>query len=214
MKFIDIHTHNNTNSDSVLSIINSYPTSINFSLPFSIGIHPWYIKEETINEEVLFIKEKLLLKECYAIGECGLDKLSDVDYAIQLAVFRKHIKLSEAHKKPLIVHCVKSFQDILRLKKELRPIRKWIIHGFHKNEQIASDLIKNGCFLSFGKSLITSTKLQEVFFKTPLNKIFLETDDSLIDIATIYQKASILKNITINELKINIHQNFNNIFIT
>jgi TatD DNase family protein len=212
MKFINIHTHSNSNSNSVISILNRYPNSKDFSIPFSIGIHPWYINKERINDEIDFIKEKLILKECYAIGECGLDRLSKVDFSIQLAVFKKHIKLSEEYKKPLIIHCVKSFQDVLHLKKELRPIQKWIIHGFHKNDQIASGLIKNGCFLSFGKSLITSTKLQEVFLNTPLNSIFLETDDAKIDISIIYQKATVIKDTTVQEFKKIIHQNFNKIF--
>jgi TatD DNase family protein len=214
MKFIDIHTHTNLNSSSVLPIVNTYPTSINFDFPFSIGIHPWYINKKTIDDELIFIKEKLLLKDCYAIGECGLDKLSEVDYTIQLAVFKEHIKLSEAYKKPLIIHCVKSFQEIIHLKKKLKPTQKWIIHGFNKNEKVATSLIKNGCYLSFGKSLMTSIKLQKTFSNISLDKLFIETDDAKIDITTIYQKASILKNITIHKLKINIHQNFNNIFIT
>lgn len=213
MKFINIHTHNNTNSNSNISILNRYPNSKNFSTSFSIGIHPWYINEEIIDNEIALIKEKLLLKECYAIGECGLDKLSEIDYAIQLTVFRKHIKLSEEHKKPLIIHCVKSFQDILHLKKELKPTQKWIIHGYHKNEQIAASLIKNKCFLSFGKALTTSTKLQEVFFNTSLDQIFLETDDTDTDITIIYQKAASIKEIGIEELTKKIHQNFNKIFI-
>ena len=214
MKFIDIHTHNNGNSNSVLSIINSYPTSINFDFPFSIGIHPWYINKETIGDELTFIKEKLLQKECYAIGECGLDKLSEVDYTIQLAVFKEHIKLSETYKKPLIIHCVKSFQEIIHLKKKLKPNQKWIIHGFNKNEQVATSLIKNGCFLSFGKSLMTSIKLQKTFSNISLDKLFIETDDAKIDIATIYKKAATLKDITVEELKKNIHQNLNKILIT
>ena len=212
MKFIDIHTHAYSNGASIISILNNYPNSKKFNTPFSIGIHPWYINKETVDNEISFITKKLLLKECYAIGECGLDKLSKVDYSIQLAVFRKHINLSEKYQKPLIIHCVKTFQDILHLKKELAPIQKWIIHGFHKNEQVAASLIKNGCSISFGKSLITSIKLQEVFLNIPLDSIFLETDDAKIDISIIYQKAAAIKDITIQEFKKNIHQNFNKIF--
>ncbi|SOU87343.1 TatD family hydrolase [Tenacibaculum dicentrarchi] len=210
MKFINIHTH--TNSDENFSILNCYPNSTSFNTPFSIGIHPWFILEERIEDEVLFIKKKLLHKNCYAIGECGLDKLSEVNYALQITVFKEHVKLSEEFKKPLIIHCVKAFQDIIRLKKELKTSQKWIIHGFNKNNQIATDFIKNDCFLSFGKALLTSTKLQEVFLNIPLDKIFLETDDAKIDISTVYEKASNIKKISMKKLQKNIHQNFNTIF--
>ncbi|WBX74775.1 TatD family hydrolase [Tenacibaculum pacificus] len=157
-------------------------------------------------------QKKLLHKNCYAVGECGLDKLSKVNYTLQISIFKEHIKLSEEFKKPLIIHCVKAFQDILRLKKELKPTQKWIIHGFNKNSQIATDFIKNDCFLSFGKALLTSTKLQEVFLKIPLENIFLETDENTIKIACIYKKASDIKNIEIEKIEQNIHQNFNKIF--
>ncbi|MCD8445183.1 TatD family hydrolase, partial [Tenacibaculum finnmarkense] len=147
MKFINIHTH--TNSDENFSILNCYPNSTDFNTPFSIGIHPWFINKNTIEDELIFIKKKLLHKNCYAIGECGLDRLSEVNYTLQIAVFKEQINLSEEFKKPLIIHCVRSFQEIIQIKKELKPRQKWLIHGFHKNNQIATDLIKNGCFLSF-----------------------------------------------------------------
>ncbi|MCG8859208.1 TatD family hydrolase [Tenacibaculum finnmarkense] len=211
MKFINIHTH--TNSDENFSILNCYPNSTDFNTPFSIGIHPWFINKNTIEDELIFIKKKLLHKNCYAIGECGLDRLSEVNYTLQIAVFKEQINLSEEFKKPLIIHCVRSFQEIIQIKKELKPRQKWLIHGFHKNNQIATDLIKNGCFLSFGKALLYSEKLQEVFFTIPLDKIFLETDDVKIDIATVYEKASRIKNTSVKKIQENIHQNFNTLFI-
>ncbi|MBE7698098.1 TatD family hydrolase [Tenacibaculum finnmarkense] len=211
MKFINIHTH--TNSDENFSILNCYPNSTDFNTPFSIGIHPWFINKNTIEDELIFIKKKLLYKNCYAIGECGLDRLSEVNYTLQIAVFKEQINLSEEFKKPLIIHCVRSFQEIIQIKKELKPRQKWLIHGFHKNSQIATDLIKNGCFLSFGKALLYSEKLQEVFFTIPLDKIFLETDDAKIDIATVYEKASRIKNTSVKKIQENIHQNFNTLFI-
>ncbi|MCD8410352.1 TatD family hydrolase [Tenacibaculum finnmarkense] len=211
MKFINIHTH--TNSDENFSILNCYPNSTDFNTPFSIGIHPWFINKNTIEDELIFIKKKLLHKNCYAIGECGLDRLSEVNYTLQIAVFKEQINLSEEFKKPLIIHCVRSFQEIIQIKKELKPRQKWLIHGFHKNNQIATDLIKNGCFLSFGKALLYSEKLQEVFFTIPLDKIFLETDDAKIDIATVYEKASRIKNTSVKKIQENIHQNFNTLFI-
>ena len=212
MDFIDIHTHQNL-SDTNVSILNTYPNSTNFNTSFSIGIHPWYIQEKNIDTELSFIAQQLQHKNCFALGECGLDKLSEIDYRLQLNVFKAQILLSEKHQKPLIIHCVKSFQEVLHLKKEIKPQQPWIIHGFNKNSQIAASLIKNGCFLSFGKSLLKNEKLQDAFKEISLNSIFLETDDSEIVIETVYKKAAEIKNVTIEEIKKNIHQNFNKIFI-
>ena len=212
MDFIDIHTHQNL-SDTNVSILNTYPNSTNFNTPFSIGIHPWYIQEENTDTELSFITQQLQHKNCFALGECGLDKLSETDYKLQLNVFKAQVILSEKHQKPLIIHCVKSFQEVLHLKKEIKPQQPWIIHGFNKNSQVAASLIKNGCFLSFGKSLLNNEKLQDAFKKISLNNIFLETDDSEITIEAVYKKAADIKNLTIEEIKKKIHQNFNTIFI-
>lgn len=213
MKFINVHTHHKSNDNSTISILNCEPNSIDFNIPFSTGIHPWNINEEEINSEIHFIEQQLPLKNCFAIGECGLDKLCKTDYELQLMIFKKQIHLSEKHQKPLIIHCVKAFEEIFYLKKTLKPQQPWIIHGFNKNSQVALSLIKNGCFLSFGKALITDTKLQEVFFNIPLEAAFLETDAAEITIEAIYKKAAVIKGIETEKLQEKIHQNFNTIFI-
>lgn len=213
MSFIDIHTHNFSNQNAVFEIENCYPNATEFTNSFSIGIHPWYIKKEKTEEELSFIDKQLQLKNCYAVGECGLDKLTETNFEYQINIFKQQVALSEKHQKPLIIHCVKSFQEIIQLKKELTPKQPWIIHGFNKNKQVALSLIKNGHFLSFGNQLLTSDKLQDSFLETPLNKIFFETDASDINIKDIYQKAAIIKGINLEKLKEIIHQNFNSIFI-
>jgi len=213
MKFINIHTHNTVNSNATLAIVNQYPNSENYNSYFSIGIHPWYINKEKTTSELILIEEKLLHKNCLAIGECGLDKLIEIDFNYQIEVFKQQIEISEKYKKPLILHCVKSFQEIIQLKKEMKPIQPWIIHGFNKNTQVASSLIKNGFFLSFGKSLLKSIKLQEALASISLEKIFLETDDSTIVIEEIYKKTATIKGIELEKLKEIIYKNFNSIFI-
>lgn len=213
MNFIDIHTHNLSNQNTVFEIENCYPNNNVFKKHFSIGIHPWYINKEKTEEELSFIDKQLQLENCYAVGECGLDKLTETSFEYQINIFKQQVALSEKHQKPLIIHCVKSFQEIIQLKKELTLKQPWIIHGFNKNKQVALSLIKNGLFLSFGNQLLTSGKLQDSFLKTPLNKIFFETDASDINIKDIYQKAAMIKGINLEKLKEIIHQNFNSIFI-
>jgi TatD DNase family protein len=213
MDFIDVHTHTFSSDTNVFSIVNTYPNSLNFSQTFSIGIHPWFINIDKIEEEILLLESKLQDKNCVALGECGLDRLIDVDFELQKKVFNKQIQLSEKHKKPLIIHCVKAYQEIIEIKKEIQPNQKWILHGFNKNKQLAESFIKNGILLSFGAAIIKNKKLQEVFLETPISSILLETDDSKLEIQEIYQKASEIKNIHLKVLQAAIHQNFKRIFI-
>ncbi|QNM84447.1 TatD family hydrolase [Polaribacter pectinis] len=196
----------------MFSIENKYPTSVDFSSPFSIGIHPWFINKNKIEEELLLIEQSLQNKNCFALGECGLDKIIEADFKLQQEVFRKQVKLSEKHNKPLIIHCVKAFQEIIEIQKETKPKQIWILHGFNKNLQVAESLIKNGIILSIGVAIIKNEKLQKAVSEIPLDKLFLETDDSEVTIQEVYKKVANIKRLEVEELQQIIKQNFRNIF--
>jgi TatD DNase family protein len=213
MDFFDVHTHTSSKDKNVFPIVNTNPNSLSFTQPFSIGMHPWFLKKDKIEEELVLVENKLQNKNCFALGECGLDKLIAVDFELQKEVFKKQIQLSEKYKKPLIIHCVKAHQEIIEIKKEVNPEQVWILHGFNKKKQLAESLLKNGIILSFGSAIIENKKLQEVFLELPISSILLETDDSELEIQEIYQKASEIKNSSLTDLQAAIYQNFKRIFI-
>ena len=212
MDFLDIHTHNKTQKEGVFSIWNGYPNSLDTTIPFSIGIHPWFLQEESLSSELQLLEQALTHSNCIALGECGLDKITATNFDLQLTAFKKQIVLSEKYQKPVIIHCVKAYQEIIEIKKEVQPQQRWIIHGFHKNKQLAESLLKNDIYLSFGGKIINDQKLQEVLILLPLEKIFLETDDAKITIQKMYEHVASLKNSSIEELTNRIKQNFTNIF--
>jgi TatD DNase family protein len=212
MIFLDVHTHNKIASENVFSIVNKYPDASGFTAPFSIGIHPWFINKDKIEEELLSIKEKLKDKNCFALGECGLDKVAETDFELQKSIFRKQLQLSEKYKKPVIIHCVRSFQEIIELKKELKPTQIWILHGFQKNLQVAKSLLKNEIIVSFGAAVIHHKKLQNILLEIPLASILLETDASAFCIQDVYKKVAALKNMEVEVLEQKIAQNFKRIF--
>ena len=210
--FIDVHTHHPSNSTEVFEIQNKYPTSNDFSSPFSIGLHPWFLKKETLEIELFLLEKKLQFENCFAIGECGLDKSIDTNFDFQKVVFIKQIELSEKYQKPMIIHCVRAFQEIIEIRKSQKPSQPWIIHGFQKNKQLAFSLIRNGFYLSFGAAVLKSVKVQEIISAISMDKIFIETDNADVSIQEIYQKIVLLKQISLVELHEIIHINFNNIF--
>ena len=213
MDFIDIHTHKKQLSENVFSVANKYPVSLDFTSPFSIGIHPWFINKNKIEAELLILAKKLQHKNCVALGECGLDKVIKTDFELQKTVFKKQIQFSEKYQKPLIIHCVKAYQDIVELKKELKPTQVWLVHGFNKNWQVAQSLLKNGILLSFGTAMINHKKLQEVVAKVPLEKLFLETDDKDDTIVEVYVKVAKLKGVPLEILQQKIQENFKQLFL-
>lgn len=207
---IDIHTHHTAQKVNDIAIVNQYPFETNRKLPyFSVGIHPWYINEDLIDEELLLIEKYLQLDNCVAIGECGLDKKTKTPLEVQIKVFTEQLLLAEKYKKAVILHVVSAYQEIIAIKKELNLSISLIVHGFNKNMQVAESLVKNGFYLSFGQALLTNSKLSEVFVAVPNDRIFLETDDKIdITIDEVYQKALSIR----PDIEQQIEKNFSSVF--
>ena len=213
MKFFNFHTHQFTNQPNVLEMVNQYPKEFDAAVLFySIGIHPWYIKEDQIDAEMKIIEEKLQTENCLAIGECGLDKRIDVPLELQIKVFEQQLLLAEQYRKPVVIHCVAAFQEVIAIKKKLKIAVPMIVHGFSKNNQIATQLIKEGFYLSFGKYLLRNPELKTVFQNIPNDCFFLETDTLEESIQQVYDLASEYKGVTIEELQEIVSGNFNTVF--
>ncbi len=209
--YINLHTHTFLNQKNCLEIVNNYPNETIKSAFFSVGIHPWHINENWQNE-LIWVSQKLKLSNNVALGECGLDNRIDVPMDTQLTVFIAQLMLAEHLKKPIIIHCVGAFQEIIRLKKKLKITIPMVVHGFSKNNQIAEQLVKHGFYLSFGKYLFLNPVLPEVFKEIPLENIFLETDTSHFSIEDVYQKAATIRNISIDFLIKKINDSFETSF--
>ncbi|GGP03942.1 TatD family hydrolase [Cloacibacterium rupense] len=205
MFLFDFHHHKIENPCGIynLSLGENSPTSF-----FSVGIHPKNIGEdwESYFEE---LKKFSILKNCVAIGECGLDALIDIDENLQKTVFKQQILWANEIQKPVIIHCVKRFHELVPFQKIAKvPL---IIHGFNKKKSIAEEMLKHGFYLSFGKSVLYNLSLQAIIKEIPIDKIFLETDDADFDIVELYQKVSEIKEISLEELQKKISENLQSI---
>jgi len=212
-KFINLHTHKFSNLSDVIEVVNQYPWEFDASIPnYSIGIHPWYIDENRLESDLEIIKEKLQLSECLALGECGLDKRIEIPLELQFSVFKKQLEMVKQTNKPIVLHCVAAYDEVIAIKKEMKIENPMIIHGFSKNEQVAKSLLNNGFYLSFGKYLLRNPDLEKVFTFAPENQILLETDTIEESIYEVYKKAASIKGISIEEMKAIIFNNFSRIF--
>ena len=86
------------------------------------------------------------------------------------------------------------------------------MHGFSKNSQTANQLLNDCFYLSFGKHLMQNPALAEVFARTPNEKIFLETDSSAYNLEEIYIFAAKCKQISTEEMKTIVFNNFKSVF--
>jgi len=198
MKLFNMHTHNSAEEFGIINLISSL--HIEDNKQYSIGIHPWNYTENWENSftEVSAIAQT---KEIIAIGETGFDPKSKLNIEQQKHIFSKHIELSENLKKPLIIHCVKYYNELISLKKSLNPKQAWIIHGFRGKETIAKELIKHDFYFSINEDILIDTlKAEKIIKIISPERLFLETDDNNVDIRNIYNFAANIFNITIEEL--------------
>lgn len=207
MKIIDFHTHKNVQSEIVISI-----QSIRQGEPlpqqglFGYGLHPWDSETQTIFQINDDIKNN---KNLFYIGECGLDKLKGGSLEQQLSIFEDHIQISEKLKKPLVIHCVGYFNELLQIKKEKQPHQPWIIHGFTGHPQLARQLTSAGFRLSFGPAILSEkSKAAQSLKQIPPESFFLETDDSNEPIKEIYKNAIKIRSISIKQMIEIIWNNF------
>jgi len=200
---LNFHTHYSKNSSE--EILNVEELKPNFETYFSYGIHPF--SKQTILNESFYLNEK-----CLAVGETGLDKLSPKDFSEQITLFKQHILLSEKHKLPVIIHCVKAWNELKQLKKELKPKQIWIFHGFRKTS-ILEDVLLHDFYIGIGPAVLYDEKLQEACKVIPLDHLLLETDDKIeINIEQVYLKVSEIKLIPLSQLKLQINTNCKTIF--
>lgn len=205
MEFFDFHHHKKDIRNGIynLNIQQIPPDTL-----YSIGIHPQDIDVTHLEQQFSWM-ENTMFQNCFAIGECGLDSLVSIDQKIQEDVFLRQIKIANEVKKPVIIHCVRKFYEVISLgKKAEQPM---IIHGFNKKRQIAEDLLANNFYLSFGKAVLYNLSLQDILKNAPLNKIFLETDNEDFNIGELYLKVSEIKEISLEQLNEQILENLHTI---
>ncbi|WP_106918061.1 TatD family hydrolase [Chryseobacterium aurantiacum] len=205
MEFFDFHHHKKNIRDGIYNLdIEEIPPDF----PYSIGIHPRDIDVTNINQQLSWMKS-MMLQNCFAIGECGLDSMVPIDQKIQGEVFLQQIKIANEVKKPIIIHCVRKFYEVISFKK--KSTQAMIIHGFNKKQRIAEDLLANNFYLSFGKAVLYNLSLQDILKSTPLDKLFLETDNEDFKIEELYLKVSEIKDISLEQLNEQILENLHTI---
>ena len=213
MQYFNLHTHSYSNQADVVELVNQYPQEFTDAIPnYSIGIHPWFIVEDRIESDLAIIESKLKESSCLAVGECGLDKRIEIPFELQQAVFERQLLLAEQYQKPVVIHCVAAFQELIAIKKRLKISVPFMIHGYSKNEQLAKELVANGCYISFGKYLLRMPQLESVFCAMPNDRFFLETDTDEQTIQEVYELAAQYKGLSLDQIQELVNTNFRKVF--
>ena len=209
MECFDIHTHSIvlcpeqaiTSFSVGMDMLNANAAHI------SVGIHPWSLTLNNVDALLDVLYKTLKDKRVVALGEAGLDKLKGGSIETQIAVFRKEVAISEEFKLPMIIHCVKAFNELIELKKEIRPRQPWIIHGFRGKKDLAVELLRHGCYLSFGAFF-----QEETLRVVPIERLFIETDESEECIEVIYRRIAEVRGVSPEELAEVVNKNVRDLF--
>lgn len=210
----NIHTHIPA-KDAIRSFsFGEIHEALHYNAPFSIGIHPWETGTMncSVSEACLQLEHLLNRKNCLAVGECGLDKLKGASLEEQIEILSLQLALAEKTGKPVIIHCVKAFNELITLKKEWMNIAM-VIHGFRSKIQVAQMVVRQGIKLSFGTYLLNSPSIQEIYSLLPDTETFLETDEQdPTEINKLIQFAAKLKNVSLEAFEKKTERNTHNFF--
>ncbi len=177
MTIRDVHTHSLHAGPG--AIINIEPdTPLPPQGTFSTGVHPWRSSEAGTLWPL--VEKTAADPRIAAIGECGLDRLRGAPLPRQAELLRLHALLAERLRKPLIVHCVRAWAELLAAHRAIRPAQPWIIHGFRGAPALARRLLDAGMHISLGERFNPLTAAV-----IPDSRLHVETDCSSLPIARI-----------------------------
>lgn len=212
--YVNLHTHQTGQGENVISVLNRMAGSVihNESSFYSLGIHPWQL--QSVDPDKIIDAMHSDLKKCnpIAIGEAGFDRAIDVPLHKQQKVLVWQEELALSMNLPMIYHAVKA-NDLLLARAKALPGLIRIFHGFAGRPTAAQQLLDAGFCLSYGHALFDKrSQAAKSLIITPVNQLFLETDDRPISIEEVYEQAALLRGETVVRLRNAIFANFVRIF--
>lgn len=207
--FIDIHTHNQSRSSHVRIVSAFLGDDIHeIESPICVGLHPWHSDSSGSDLESQFTP---YLERMVALGEIGLDRSIKVPIKKQAELFIVQLDLAQKHHLPVVIHCVKAYSDILAVMPTHKELT-YIFHGFYANEQILKSLLPYNSYFSMGLRELQRPKGTALIRSIPINRLFLETDESRTAIEDVYNTASEATGIDITELRKKLYSNYTHLF--
>ncbi|MDF3029438.1 MAG: TatD-related deoxyribonuclease [Fluviicola sp.] len=208
-KLFDSHTHNfDTKNRGIVQVTLSSRENLPFY--FSFGVHP---EESTVDlAEIEDLCNKFIQKPGFlAIGEIGLDnRYASLDKQEEIFVFQ--LKLAAKFNKPVILHCVNSWDRCRFLHEKNAPETMLIYHGFNKASITESVLDYPNSIISIGESVLTNQQLQSSLAHIPDTRLLIETDTGKGELIDTYRLVAEIKKLSLQALTELLNQNAKRIF--
>lgn len=216
--FIDVHCHGLPASRDGIALqhveFNALDRHDALPSPCSVGRHPWHAAAAWSDDDGRALTLLLERDECVALGEVGLDRVHGPTIERQRQLLELQLDIA-AGRFPVIFHCVRAHADLMQLRKRRHAREPWILHGFSGHAELAGQLLRMGFHLSFGAAVLSSGGVvRESLEVVPPERLFLETDESGLDITLIYRAAAAARGCSEMELRKTISANYQSVFGT
>lgn len=143
----------------------------------AFGLHPMLaggFNEDLLSELAEYARSGV------AIGEIGLDyAIDEPSRDAQQLAFREQLRLAVELDSPVLIHCRRAFQDLLRILREERVERVGgMMHAFSGSPEVARECIGLGLAISVAGTVTWSNAVRpvEVARQVPDEWLVLETD--------------------------------------
>lgn len=213
--YIDFHTHRSKYSHrtDVIEIVSKHLDKFTPDEWYTIGKHPWWTSNIPSEVELRALKCHLQKSSCLALGEIGLDNLIDTPMQTQMEIVETMLHLLHDLNKPVVIHCVRAYDQLMRIKKTFSKISTWCIHGYARHATLAAQLIQAGFYISLMPPKRIDRKYIELVQSIPLEKCFLETDSMPdVHIESIYLQVAKIRNVPMKVLQIQMIENAKRFF--
>ncbi|GBG59145.1 hypothetical protein CBR_g32162 [Chara braunii] len=144
------------------------------------GLHPLFLSSRSCQ---WMPKLESMLRETpsAAVGEIGLDKrpICDVDFDTQVEVMKAQLQLAKEIGRPVSVHCVRAYGDLLRIVKEMGEFQAGLIlHSYMGSAEMVGPFSSLGAYFSFSGFIggLQAKKAEKMLQRVPLDRLLLETD--------------------------------------
>jgi TatD DNase family protein len=211
-RYINIHGHRQASSIEEWVMMNlmakDFPPDDIENGYYSVGFHPYNVGKANEQETLDRVRKAVEHPRVLAIGEIGLDKSIEAPMEDQLRIFEKQVKIAESANLPVVLHVVRSFNEMIGFMKTQQPVVSMIIHGYNGSAEMADELVKAGFLISFGEAITREhSKIIEALQRVPAEMMFLETDEGDMDIRELYQFTAEVKGISVDHLRVQIFEN-------
>ena len=211
-RYINIHGHRQASSIEEWVMMNlmakDFPPDDIDKGYYSLGFHPYNIGRVDEKETLDKVRRAVDHPRVLAVGEIGLDKSIEAPMEDQMRIFEKQVEIAESIGLPVVLHVVRSFNEMIVFMKARQPVVPMIIHGYNGSAQMVDELVKAGFLISFGEAITREhSKIKKALQRVPVEKMFLETDEGDMDIRELYQFAAAVKGVSVNHLRMQIFEN-------